>query len=85
MDKICTWIGPDAEGCTHTTVEGRSYCEEHLWQVYQKGTRLGRRKKDQARVDRIRLWTQLMDEAIAELEAEGETLHPGIDQERLEF
>ena len=70
MARTCAWIG-GGEGCTHTTVEGRSYCEEHLWRVYQQGTALGRRKKDTRTVDSVRLWTQLMNEAVEELEAEG--------------
>ncbi len=69
MDK-CTWIG-DGLGCTHNAVAGRSYCEEHLWQVYQKGTALGRRKKDLRTVDSVRTWQTLMDEAVQELEEEG--------------
>ncbi len=69
MDK-CTWIG-DGLGCTHDAVKGRSYCEEHLWRVYQKGTALGRRKKDLRTVDSVRTWQTLMDEAVQELEEEG--------------
>ena len=41
----CTWIG-EGEGCTKQAVNGRHYCEEHLWRVYQKGTNLAKRKKD---------------------------------------
>lgn len=66
----CQWIG-SGEGCQHTVVEGRSYCEEHLWRVYQKGTNLGKRKKDLKIVDNVRLLEQLMNEAVDELENEG--------------
>ena len=66
----CQWIG-GGEGCSHTAVEGRSYCEGHLWQVYQKGTALARRKKDLRTVDSVRTWQTLMDEAVQELEEEG--------------
>jgi hypothetical protein len=27
---------------------GRSYCEEHVWQVYQKGTGIGNKRKNRA-------------------------------------
>ncbi len=66
----CTWIG-EGEGCTHDVVEGRNYCEEHLWRVYQKGTNLGKRKKDLRIVDSVRLTEQLINEAVDELENEG--------------
>lgn len=66
----CTWIG-QGEGCSHTAVKDRSYCEEHLWLVYRKGTALGRRKKDLKVVDSVRTWQTLFEEAVEELEAEG--------------
>lgn len=68
--STCTWIGPDDQGCTHTAVAGRSYCEQHLWRVYQQGTAV-KRKKDLRTVDSVRMWTTLMDEAVQELEDEG--------------
>jgi hypothetical protein len=67
----CLWIGED-EYCNNAEVPGRSYCEHHIWQVYQKGTALGKRKKDLRIVDRVRQLEQLMDEALQEMEAEGE-------------
>lgn len=70
-DQVCQWIGADNERCTHTVVEGRSYCEQHLYRVYQRGTALYKRKKDLRTVDSVRTWQTLMDEAVAELEAEG--------------
>lgn len=70
MSQQCQWIGL-GEGCTHQAVEHRSYCEQHLWLVYQKGTNLGKRKKDLRTVDSVRTWQTLMDEAVAELEDEG--------------
>ena len=66
----CTWIG-EGELCTKDTVPDRSYCEDHIWIVYQQGTRLGRRNRDQERVARQRLLSQLLDEAVQELELEG--------------
>lgn len=66
----CTWIGSN-EYCTNSTVPDRSYCETHIWLVYQQGTRLGKRNRDQERVARQRLLSQLLDEAVQELELEG--------------
>jgi hypothetical protein len=66
----CEWIGA-GEGCSHNAVDGRSYCETHLWQVYQKGTQLGKRKKDIRTANNVWLIEQLMNEAIEELENEG--------------
>jgi len=69
MTNKCEWIG-EGEGCDHLAVEGRSYCEQHLWLVYQQGTAV-KRKKDLRTVDSVRTWTTLMDEAVQELEDEG--------------
>ena len=65
--ETCEW----SEGCDHPKVPGRNYCEHHLWLVYQKGTKLGKRKKDQRIANDVFLWQSLMDEAITELEMEG--------------
>lgn len=67
----CMWIGA-GEGCKHTTVEGRSYCEEHLWRVYQKGTHLSKRKKDIRISNDVRTWESIFNEAVEELIEEGE-------------
>jgi hypothetical protein len=39
--------------------------------VYQKGTARAKRKKELRTVDKVRMVEELMNEAIAELEAEG--------------
>ena len=52
--STCQYIGPAATEhstrlhptCTAPSVAGRSYCELHLWTVYQKGSATARRKKD---------------------------------------
>ena len=68
----CTYLGDALRPtCCAPRVAGRSYCEEHLWTVYQKGSNLRTRHKDIRTVDKVRLVEQLMNEAIAELEAEG--------------
>jgi hypothetical protein len=66
----CQWIG-NGEGCTHEAIDGRSYCLEHLAMVYKVGTARARRKKEERTVDKVRLVESLMNEAIAELDAEG--------------
>jgi hypothetical protein len=42
-----------------------------VWLVYKEGSAV-KRKKDRARYDRVRLWEGLMEEAVEQLEAEGE-------------
>ena len=74
---LCQWIGTGTAtnplACTCTArATLRGYCNDHVWLVYKEGTAV-HRKKDRARYDRVRLWEGLMEEAIAELEAEGET------------
>ena len=65
----CTYIGTGPR-CTHTALEGRSYCADHYAIVYRVGS--GRqRKKDTLRAQRVRLVQQLFYEACDQLEAEG--------------
>jgi hypothetical protein len=53
----CQWIGPDQDPQRHNPIKycgqtplwpGRSYCEEHVWRVYQKGTAVGQSRKNKA-------------------------------------
>lgn len=67
----CEWIG-EGEGCQEPALTNRNYCECHVWHIYQKGTRLGKRKKDQRIANDVFMWQSLLDEAITELELEGE-------------
>ena len=57
--------------CSNAVEPDRAYCSEHLALVYQKGSGLRRRHREVRTVDRVRLVEELMNEAIAELEAEG--------------
>ena len=46
----CQWIGPaqtDApfHVCGRKPWPDRAYCEDHIWQVYQKGSSVGNRRK----------------------------------------
>ena len=63
----CEWRG----GCTHTAVEGKSYCEEHVWLVYQKGSALSKRKKDIRIANKVLELESLINEAVQELIDEG--------------
>ena len=76
MDNIdsitCTYMGNSLRStCCAVRVEGRSYCKDHLWLVYKEGSNLRTRHKDIRTVDKVRMVEQLMNEAIAELEADG--------------
>jgi hypothetical protein len=51
-------------------LEGKSYCEQHQWQVYQQGTAV-KRRKDRVRYSNVRQIEELMEEAINELIEEG--------------
>ena len=75
MSANCLWIGSDQKNapfkfCGHETVPGKNYCEEHLWQVYQKGTAI-RRKKDTRRAQAVWDLQSAFNEAVQELEEEG--------------
>jgi len=73
VTDTCQYIGPvgTEPTCTHTALAGHSYCAEHLARVYQTGTARRRRHKEIRTVDRVRQIEELMNSAIAELEAEG--------------
>ena len=66
----CEWIG-DGECCTNPSIPNKSYCEHHAWIVYNKGTALGKRKRDIKRANAVFNIVSELDAAIAELEAEG--------------
>lgn len=56
MQCGCQWVGPDQdpsrgllEYCGKTPLwPGRSYCEEHVWRVYKKGSAMGMSRKNKA-------------------------------------
>jgi hypothetical protein len=51
--KECQYLGPDQDPlrdwpvkyCCKPVFPGKSYCQEHLWSVYQKGTSTGNKRK----------------------------------------
>lgn len=67
----CQYIGSGKHVCSKPTVKGRSYCEEHLFQVYQKGTARARRKKDERVAAAVWDIQDEFNKAVEELVAEG--------------
>jgi hypothetical protein len=65
--STCEW----RSGCDHPALEGKSYCEEHVWLVYQKGSALSKRKKDIRVANRVHELESLINDAVAELIDEG--------------
>ena len=68
--KLCQWIGDDEEhpSCGRDVfAEGKSYCEEHHWMVYEKGTALRKRHKDIRLAELLRSVASELNDA-AELE-----------------
>lgn len=50
MTEGCQWIGPEQQHypfkmCGCTVFPGKNYCEDHVWQVYRKGTSQGNKRK----------------------------------------
>lgn len=72
MDK-CEWIGPNDERCDEPSVEGKSYCKDHVWLMYQQGTALGKRNKDKRTAEDVHLWESLINDVVNDLIAEGYT------------
>lgn len=54
--RECQFIGPDQDPLRHSpikycgakVIEGKSYCHDHYYRVYQKGTAIAGRKKERA-------------------------------------
>jgi hypothetical protein len=69
----CKWIGGNGykATCCNTAVEDRSYCTEHLFQVYQEGSNRARRKKDEKVAAAVWDLESEFNAAIEELIAEG--------------
>jgi hypothetical protein len=71
----CQWIGDTQKletSCCKKPVEGKSYCEDHVWLVYKQGSNLRKRKKDQRRAAEIWDIESAFNDAVAELVSEGE-------------
>ena len=54
--RECQFIGPDQDPLKHhpikycgsRVIEGKAYCHDHYWRVYQKGTAIAGRRKEVA-------------------------------------
>jgi hypothetical protein len=73
-EPLCQFIGDNTEShhptCCQASIEGKSYCKDHVWKVYQEGTSVKPRKRSERRKNSI---ADLIDDFIAaadELEAE---------------
>ena len=73
MSAGCQWIGPEQDPvrgpvhyCGQTPLwPGRSYCEDHVWRVYRKGTAQGMVRKNKAiekELAEIRAMEEMEDE-----------------------
>ena len=66
----CEWTESIEGGpkCSQPGVLGRSYCEDHVWLIYQKGTALAKRKKDLRNVEAYRTFESALNAAAEELD-----------------
>ena len=68
----CTYLGGAAHACgSQDLVAGYLYCEQHYTAMYQKGTALRKRHKDQRKANLISDIISDFNAAVEELEAEG--------------
>ena len=79
---LCQYIGEQGTRptCTHTALEGRNYCAEHLAVVYKAGTARARRKKDERVAAAVWDLESEFNAAVEELIMEGYN----FDEERWE-
>lgn len=69
----CQWIGNSPRlqpTCCASAVQGKSYCSEHIWCVYQQGTAVHRRK-DKRRAEAVFDLESEFNAAVEELIEEG--------------
>jgi len=78
----CQYIGANGfkASCSNPAIPGKSYCQDHVHLVYQKGTATRRRHKDIRQLEKVRLVESLMNEAIAQLEEEGFECYGRVDE-----
>jgi hypothetical protein len=75
--KECKWIGPEQDPyirllsfCGKECVPYRSYCNEHIFKIYQEGTAQHRRRATYNQAN-IEYWEDLFESVVVELESEG--------------
>lgn len=67
----CTYLGNSTTPCGCATVEGRSYCAEHMAVVYKLGTARAKRNKDLRVAARVWDLESEFNAAVEELILEG--------------
>jgi|LauGreDrversion4_2_1035121.scaffolds.fasta_scaffold344286_3 hypothetical protein len=67
----CTYLGESTTPCGCASVEGRSYCAEHIGLVYKLGTARANRKKDKKTAAAVWDLESEFNAAVEELVAEG--------------
>jgi hypothetical protein len=75
IETTCTYLGDAMKPCGCRAVEGKSYCAEHVFVVYQKGSANRKRHKDTRRANAIRDLISDFNAAVEELESEGFDVH----------
>lgn len=70
-ETTCTYLGNAMKPCGCRAVEGKSYCADHIFVVYQKGSANRKRHKDTRKADAIRNLISDFNAAVEELENEG--------------
>jgi hypothetical protein len=74
IKATCSWLGNSPAMkplCCKEPVKDRAYCEDHLWQVYQKGSARARRRKDERVAAAVWDLESEFNKAVEELIAEG--------------
>jgi len=71
MNAGCQYIGTlDITNCCGAEcVTGRSYCADHVWMIYQEGTRQTK-PRTIVKHSNVEFWEDLFNQVVAELEAE---------------
>ena len=69
--NTCTYLGASTTPCGCATLEGRSYCAEHVALVYKQGTARARRVKDTRVAAAVWDLESEFNAAVEELEQEG--------------
>ena len=71
INSGCQYIGDNeaTNRCGAECVQGKSYCPDHVWMIYQQGTQQYKRKSV-VKNSHVEFWENLFNEAAAEVEAE---------------
>ena len=67
----CQYLGHSNTPCGKPAVAGKSYCADHIFDIYQKGTARAKRKKDERRAAAVWDIQDEFNKAVEELIAEG--------------